>query len=395
MIRAASSISRTRLTSLLKIGWWGIPICVLILSGCDHTASFLNAEATTATTTAPKAASVTSTTDPAVTTPTAPKTASVISTTDPTGAMPTVDPNADGDTPPTEGTLPSPSVDNTPSGSLPTPNTDAPSTPPPPSSPLPPGSVGSDPVSSVWGIVGMRGFPYGQSMGSNGNEYHPLFSLDLDFNIWLWRSKRVYAYSDSRFWGQKAAPGITNPSQGSFDFSKREFDFTGGVAWNYYGNWEFRGFAYSTNNLNRGNSLLFPQGFNDGVGLENRYYLNPTYADLGTPAFDKARATFLSIGYYPTKSMVDGKGVEFKPGGFARAYLTLDLYGPKCYLYTDDTFLTDKAFRPAMFNLDSGIAYRPFDHIPRLEFRLGTADAFDLLNTDAETSVYISMRYIF
>ena len=292
----------------------------------------------------------------------------------------------------TASTLPAPRVEESSSNAaLPPAEISQPTMP----SPLPPGSVASDPVSSVWGIVGLRGFPYGQTMASNGNEYNQLFSLDLNFNIWLWRAKRLYAYSNSRFWGQKAAPGITNPTQGAFDFSKREFDFTGGAAWNYYGNWEFRAFAYSFNNLNRGNSQTSPQGFNDGVGLENRYYLNPTYADLGTPAFDKARATFLSIGYYPSKSMVDGEGVEFKPGPFVRAYLIWELYGPKCYLFTDDTYLSNRSLRPALFNTDSGIALRPFDRVPRLEFRLGTEDAIDLLNTDTETSVYLSARYIF
>jgi hypothetical protein len=295
-------------------------------------------------------------------------------------------------TPAAEAPLPAPRPSESPSAALPSPiENSAPATP----APLPPGSVGADPVSSVWGIVGLRGFPYGQTMASNGNEYHQLFSLDLNFNIWLWRAQRLYAYSDSRFWGQKAAPGITNPSQGAFDFSKREFDFIGGAAWNYYGSWELRAFAYSTNNLNRGNSLTSPQGFNDGVGVENRYYLNPTYADLGTPSFDKARASFLSIGYYPTKSMVDGRGIEFKPGAFARAYLIWELYGPKCYLFSDDTLISDKSFQPTLFTTDSGIAYRPFDRLPRMEFRLGTEDSFDLLNSDAETSAYVSLRYIF
>ena len=351
-----------------------MPLLVLVLFGYDRTANFLCAQMMVA-----NPASFDST----------PFAAAADSPSAPAAA----DQNAIPSTQMTDDTLPPPQIDESLNGPTTPPAKAAP--PVAPAAPLPPGSVAADPVSSVWGIVGLRGFPYGQTMASNGNEYHPLFSLDLNFNIWLWRSKRLYAYSDSRFWGQKAAPGVTNPSQGSFDFSKREFDFIGGAAWNYYGNWEFRGFAYSTNNLNRGNSLLFPQGFNDGVGLENRYYLNSTYSALGTPGFDKARATFLSIGYYPTKSMVDGKGVEFKPGGFARAYLIWELYGPKCYLYTDDTFLTDKTFHPALFSTDSGIAYRPFDHLPRLEFRLGTADVFDLLNTDAETSVYISMRYIF
>jgi len=260
---------------------------------------------------------------------------------------------------------------------------------------LPPGTIAAAPVPTVWGIVGLRGFPYGETMASNGNEYNQLFSMDLNFNIWLWRTQRLYAYADSRFWGQKAAPGITNPSQGAFDFSKREFDFTGGAAWNYTGAWEARVFAYSLNNLNRGVSAIRPNGFNDGIGLENRYYLGATYADLGTPVFDKARATFLSLGYYPTKSMVDGESKQFKPGPFARAYLIWDLFGPKCYLFTDDTLIADRSFQAKLFSTDSGVALRPFNKVPRLEFRLGTEDTFDLQNSDIETSAYLSLRYIY
>lgn len=365
MIREASPISWTRVGMFLDCGWWRISVVVLMLSGCNRTASFLRPKAMP---TSLDQSVATSADNVAV------------------GANPA--PSA----PPAEAALPSPRRDESSNNAVQLPTEDS-----PPAAPaaLPPGSVGADPISNVWGIAGIRGFPYGQTMASNGNEYHQLFSLDLNFNVWLWRAKRLYAYSDSRFWGQKAAPGITNPTQGAFDFSKREFDFTGGAAWNYYGSWEARAFGYSFNNLNRGNSLTSPQGFNDGVGLENRYYLNPTYADLGTPAFDKARATFLSLGYYPSKSMVDGKGVEFTPGAFARAYLIWELYGPKCYLFTDDTFLCDRAFRPALVSMDSGIAYRPFNRVPRLEFRLGTADTADLLNTDFETSAYLSLRYIF
>src|SRR5262249_29422375 len=159
----------------------------------------------------------------------------------------------------------------------------------------------------------------------NGLEFKPLFALDVNLNLWLWREQRVYLFSDTRFWGQKPAPGITNASQGAFDFSKREFDFDLGVAWNYYGTLEARTFAYSFNNLNRGTSEARPSGFNDGVGLENRWYVGGTYADLGQPGFDVARASFLSLGYYPTKDMTDLDGTLFKPGPFARAYLVGEL----------------------------------------------------------------------
>jgi hypothetical protein len=248
---------------------------------------------------------------------------------------------------------------------------------------------------TVWGIVGLRGYPYGEHVASNGVEFKQLFSFDLDFNLMLWRQQGLYFFAESRFWGQKAAPGITNPTQGVFDFSKREFDITPGLAWNYWGFLEARVFAYSYNNLNRGDSTIAPSGFNDGVGIENRYYLGDTYADLGTSAFDKARASFLSVGFYPSKTMVDGNGVPFDPGPFARAYLILDLFGEQCYLYGDVQFLATRAFRPKLFTVDAGIAIRPFAAVPRLEFRVGSEDTFDLDGNDSESSVYLSVRYVY
>lgn len=186
-----------------------------------------------------------------------------------------------------------------------------------------------------------------------------------------------------------------NPSQGSFDFSKREFDFDLGAAWNYAGSWEARVFAYSFNNLNRGSSQTSPSGFNDGVGLENRFYLGETYAHLGSADFDQARATFLSVGYYPTKTMEDATGNQFKPGPFARAYLTWDLWGEKVYLYSDIQFIAARTFTPTLLNLDAGVAARPFGAVPRLEFRVGTQDILNLRGGDLETGVYLAIRYVF
>jgi len=264
----------------------------------------------------------------------------------------------------------------------------------------PPDAPGSPPApentpQTVWGIADFRGFPIAEEVASNGVEYDPIFMLGLDFNIMLWRQQRVYLFVDASFWAQKAAPGITNPAQGPFDFSKREFDFTLGAAWNYAGQWEARFFGYSFNNLNRGNSQTNPSGFNDGVGLENRYYLGETYSDLGTTAFDQARATFLSVGYYPSKSMVDASGNEFRPGLFARAYLTCDLWGEQIYVYGDVQFLTSRAFQPTLLNWDAGLAARPFTSVPRLEFRVGTQDMLNLQGGDMETSAYLAIRYVY
>ena len=250
-------------------------------------------------------------------------------------------------------------------------------------------------ASPVWGMLGGRGFMLGDHVASNGEEFKPLFSIDLDLNVWLWQREGLYVFGDGRFWGQKAAPGVTNPSQGAFDFSKREFDFDLGLAWNYYGNWEARAFGYSYNNLNRGTSQVAPTGFNDGIGLENRYYLGPAYAALGTREFDEARASFVSLGYYPSKDMVDGDGVQFKPGPFARAYLTCGLYGDIVYLYADGQLIAERSFLPKLLSVDAGVAVRPFARVPRLEFRLGTEDLFDLQKREAETGLYGGLSYMY
>ncbi|QJX01295.1 hypothetical protein FTUN_8937 [Frigoriglobus tundricola] len=247
----------------------------------------------------------------------------------------------------------------------------------------------------AWGVVGVRGFAPGGRTAPNGVGYKALFALDLDFNIWLWRGQRVYAYNDSSFWGQRAAPGITNPTQGAFDFSKRELDETIGVAWNYYQRLEARVFAYSFNNLNRGTSTSQPSGFLDGVGIENRWYIGGSYPDLGRPGFDVARATFVSAGYYPTKEMADMDGNGFKPGAFARAYLTLDVFGPRYYLYADTQMIDERVAKPRILSIDTGFAGRPFRKLPYLEFRLGTADVFDFHLREWALTGYGAIRFIF
>jgi len=258
----------------------------------------------------------------------------------------------------------------------------------------PPQEAKSRPA-TVWGLAGLRGFVLGQEVAPNGLEYNQLFTLDMNFNLMLWQEQRVYLFADARFWAQKPGAGITNQSQGVFDFSKREFDFNVGAAWNYYGNLEFRTFAYSDNNLNRGVSEGRPTGYTDGVGLEQRYYLGRTYADLGTEAFDVARATFVSLGYYPTKDMVDGLGLDFKPGPFARAYLTCDLHEDRYYLYLDTQLIGERSFLLKLFLIDGGLAFRPFEHNPRLEFRVGSEDTWDIRWGEWDTSLYGAIRYVY
>lgn len=248
---------------------------------------------------------------------------------------------------------------------------------------------------TVWGLAGLRGYLYGEQVAPNGVEFTPIFSGEWHFNLWLWRAQHLYAFTDSVFWAQKAGLGVTNPSQGAFDFSKREFDLSAGFAWNYSGRWEARAFAYSFNNLNRGESKTTPRGFTDGVGVENRYYIGSTYDALGTAEFDLARATFVSMGYYPTKDMVDFKNHYFFPSLFARAYLTYDLAQERCYLYADTTFVTRKPLSPKMLEVDAGVAYRPFLGSKGWEFRLGADERIDLEGREVISKIYWSARIIY
>jgi hypothetical protein len=245
----------------------------------------------------------------------------------------------------------------------------------------------------VWGIVDLRAFAIGEQPAPNGQEFKPLFALDFDFNLWLWRAQGLYLFSDAHFWGQRAAPGITNPTQGAFDFSKREFDLDAGLAWNYFGLLEARIFAYSLNNLNRGDSAISPSGYADGVGLENRWYFCGSYANLRNPDFDVSRANFLSFGFYPTKDLPDGNGNPFKPGPFVRAYLTLDLCPNWCYVYLDAQGVATRAGTPRTCSVDAGIALRPLTCVPGLELRAGSADSYDLRLHEPETSVYGAVRF--
>ncbi len=246
-----------------------------------------------------------------------------------------------------------------------------------------------------WGLVGLRVIPAGPKEAPNGQQYHPNFSMDLDFNWWIWRGERLYAFADARFWGEKGEFGVTNARDGFFGTSKRQFDLSGGVAWNYAGPWEVRAFGYSESNLNRGTNLLTPYGLADGFGVENRYYLSPEYARLGQPEFDVARATFLSFGYYPSKNMVGNDGASFKPGLLLRAYLTHDLWDWPCYAYGDASFIGERSLQAKLLIFDVGVAARPFSACRQIEFRLGAENTADLQVGDVQNLWYASLRYVF
>jgi hypothetical protein len=248
---------------------------------------------------------------------------------------------------------------------------------------------------SVWGVVGLRAIPAGPRVASNGEEYHPNFSMDLNFNFWMWRSQGLYLFADMSLWGEKGEYGVTNGRDGFVGTSKREFNLSGGAAWNYAGPWEARAFGYTDNNLNRGLNLVSPAGFTDGFGLENRYYLSPEYAKMGQPGFDVAKATFLSFGYYPSKDMVGNDGQTFQPGLMLRAYLTYDLWDWPCYAFGDATYISERSFQPKLLLFDLGFAARPFRSCQQCEFRLGVDSTADLQVHNVQNLWYASFRFIF
>jgi hypothetical protein len=248
---------------------------------------------------------------------------------------------------------------------------------------------------TVWGVVGLRAIPAGARMAPNGLEYHPNFSIDLGFNFWIWRSQGLYIFANTRLWGETGEFGVTNAHDGALGTSKREFDLDGGVAWNYAGPLELRAFGYTNNNLNRGFNLVAPAGFTDGFGIENRYYLSPEYARLGQTGFDVARASFVSIGYLPSKDLVGNDGQQFYPGLMIRGYATCDLGNWPCYVYGDATYLGDQSFQPRLLILDAGLAARPLRSHQQWELRLGAESTADLQVHNSLSLWYVSVRFNF
>ncbi len=242
---------------------------------------------------------------------------------------------------------------------------------------------------SVWGDFEIPFSFTGTRMAPNGVAYSPLFAANLDLNIALLPDKELYLFTDTELWGQRAAPGVTNKSQGSFDFSKREFDLDYGVAWNFYDRFELRGSLYAMDNLNRGNSLTSASGVNDGGQFELRRYFGE-----GDP-YDVGRLSFFSIGDAPSKTLTGGNGERFHPGLFARGYVTWDVPSLRAYLYGDGRFTAEDFGTPRLLDLDTGVAIRPFRSLPRFEVRFGNDLTKDIRARTLRDIVYGSLRVNF
>ena len=252
---------------------------------------------------------------------------------------------------------------------------------------LPPARLTSPPEAPhVWGFSGGNFYYGGTRMAPNGLSYFPLATGDLDLNIGLLPDKKLYIFVTTDFWLQRAT---AYQSHGSFDFTKREYDVDVGLAWNYWGAFELRAFGFALNNLNRGTSTLLPSGYNDGGGVENRYYF-PT-----DDIYDIPRQSFLSIGYLPGKSVTGGDGVTFTPGLFARSYLSRDLHVFHSYVYADASLMCESDLGARLLTMDVGIAARPFTVMENLEFRLGATDTYDVKPAVNRGMGYLGIRFIF
>jgi hypothetical protein len=241
----------------------------------------------------------------------------------------------------------------------------------------------------VWGFGGFEG-TYGNRMAPNGVPFEPIFDAQAQLNFGLLPEKKLYLFADMDFWGQAPGAAVTNPLQGSFDFSKREWDFNVGVAWNYWGSMEFRFLGYALNNLNRGTSQISPYGYNDGLGIENRYYF--AYADK----YDVGKLSFLSLGYLAPSSTLTGQdGMMFHGGLTARAYLTCDIPMLRSYLYFDGKYYADSSFLARLLEYDLGVAVRPFEALQNLEFRVGGAGTYDVQYHYDRSFGYIGVRLQF
>ena len=233
----------------------------------------------------------------------------------------------------------------------------------------------------ISGVVGLRGFPAGERMAPNGLAYKPLFVFDLDLDIRLSQEGKVYLFSNSEFWGQRAAKGITNDKQGSFDFSKREFDFTPGIAWNYTGPWELRGLAYSLNNLNRGNDKWKSSGYKDGTGFENRYYFNDRKCHVG-------------LGYFATKELVDQAGASFKPGLFVEADLAYPVSSTRMSVYARPDCICERSGQLKLLDLDAGLEF-VLCHDSHVLLDVGAEPCYDLPESKGRTVAYLGLRIPF
>src|SRR3954470_5774615 len=243
----------------------------------------------------------------------------------------------------------------------------------------------------IWGDLGVRGYATGDRVAPNGVEFEPLFDVKLDLNIGLLPQKKLYLVLGADFWGQRAAPGVTNSNYGDYDFSKREYDISLGVAWNVFDRFELRGSLFTSDNLNRGRSETVAADYENGGVLEARYYLGRNTAHN----YDTGRLSFVSLGYYPGVNLIGGDGRQFRAGLFAEAYLALDIPILRSYIFLDARATAQDAVDVRLFTIDGGIGIRPIPALPNLELRFGDAFNADINDDITHNLVYGEVRAYF
>lgn len=167
---------------------------------------------------------------------------------------------------------------------------------------------------ALWGNIGFGLYPMNsEKVAPNGLVYEPMFRLTGDVNV---GNRDLYLFATSAYYTEKPTPGeTTNKSQGSFDFTKRQYDFNIGGAFAIAENTEMRFWAYSQSNINRGIDLNKPSGYKDGFASSVRHYFADEVVTHG----------YIGLGYYFTKELVDTNGQAYTPSFFAEFNFTHSL----------------------------------------------------------------------
>lgn len=231
----------------------------------------------------------------------------------------------------------------------------------------------------VWGDVNLGLYPLqSHIMAPNGLVYKPLAHLGINLNVGI---ENFYIFDENVLLLERQNPGVTTNQNQAFDFTKRELDFKIGIAarplpWKEL---EFRFWAISLNNLNRGNDSNRPTGFKDGVAVEGRYYFG------GERIWG-----YLMTGYYFSKVLIAPDGEPYKPGVFGGGDFNFGLIPSRLYLFADATVIN------LFGDLDGGVAYRPFRSCPNTELRLEAGRYFDLNEKSlSQTKLLFEIKYYF
>lgn len=204
-------------------------------------------------------------------------------------------------------------------------------------------AVGDD---GLWGNVGFGFYPTdSEKVAPNGTVYDPMFRIVFDLNF---GDDESYIFANSAYYAEKPNPGVTtNKTQGEFDFTKRQYDFNVGYAFEVARSTEARFWLYSMSNINRGKDLVDPTGFKDGFIGAVRYYLDE---------FSPAQG-YGSVGYYFTKDLADTDGNPYSPGLYAEINVNKFLgYGVRGY--SQVVALSEKNGALHQIDTQLGLEYR-------------------------------------